>query len=147
MIDQLENIARQKVNTLRFVDEIEVYLAYPIKLKERLDLRIDVDNMLYFRCSGLTKEDLEIAAHNIEEMLSSKDAIPNIIVQRDDWIDALKIKYQSTVRSIQDRRDYKLESAISDAHMLSIQQEYVDSLIGLTAAVLNRKRSRSDFEG
>ncbi|MBM3208458.1 MAG: hypothetical protein FJZ57_07685 [Chlamydiae bacterium] len=34
MIDQLKNITRQKINTLRFVDEIEVYLAYPISLKK-----------------------------------------------------------------------------------------------------------------
>jgi hypothetical protein len=55
MIEQLEQIAREKVKTLRFVDEIEVYLAYPVKLKERLDLQIDVKDMLYFGCSGVTE--------------------------------------------------------------------------------------------
>jgi hypothetical protein len=54
MLDQLEQIARAKTATLRFVDEIEVYLAYPVKLKERLELQIDVKEMLYF--THLTQE-------------------------------------------------------------------------------------------
>jgi hypothetical protein len=40
MLEQLEQIAREKVKTLPFIDEIEVFLAYPIKLKERLNLPI-----------------------------------------------------------------------------------------------------------
>ncbi len=67
IVDQLENIARDKILVLRArnplgkIDEIEVYLAYLIKLKERLHLNLDVSEMLYFRCSDLSDKDLDQA--------------------------------------------------------------------------------------
>ncbi|WP_346283709.1 NEL-type E3 ubiquitin ligase domain-containing protein [Bradyrhizobium pachyrhizi] len=57
----LERIARQKVGSLQFVDEIEVYLAYQVKLRERLDLRLIAPEMRFFKVSYVTEEDLAVA--------------------------------------------------------------------------------------
>jgi len=59
-LDQLEKIAREKVNSLNFnsVDEIEVYLAYQVKLCEKLKLPLDNPDMLYFADSTVTDDDL-----------------------------------------------------------------------------------------
>jgi hypothetical protein len=84
MLEQLEQIAREKVKIQRFDDEIEVFLAYPVKLKERLNLPIDVDEMLYFDCSGVTEQDLDNAATSIEEMLKVPGAEENILAQRQE---------------------------------------------------------------
>ncbi|MGL3210419.1 NEL-type E3 ubiquitin ligase domain-containing protein [Bradyrhizobium sp. BR 1433] len=57
----LERIARQKVASLQFVDEIEVYLAYQVKLRERLDLQLIAPDMRFFDVSYVTEHDLAAA--------------------------------------------------------------------------------------
>ena len=66
-VQMLEVIARNKVPTLPFFDEIEVYLAYPVQLKQTLGLEIDVEEMLYFTCSALKEQDLDEAAEFVRE--------------------------------------------------------------------------------
>ncbi|WP_050386002.1 NEL-type E3 ubiquitin ligase domain-containing protein [Bradyrhizobium pachyrhizi] len=60
-LDALEQIAREKVDSLRFVDEIEVYLAYQVKLRERLELRHIAPDMRFFGVSWVTDYDLSTA--------------------------------------------------------------------------------------
>ncbi|UWU68073.1 NEL-type E3 ubiquitin ligase domain-containing protein [Bradyrhizobium sp. NC92] len=57
-LSALERIARQKVGSLQFVDEIEVYLAYQVKLRERLDLQLIAPDMRFFDVSYVTEYDL-----------------------------------------------------------------------------------------
>ncbi|MCP3471458.1 E3 ubiquitin--protein ligase [Bradyrhizobium sp. CCGUVB1N3] len=66
-LDQLEKIARQKVSSLRFVDEIEVYLAYQIKLRERLKLRHIAPDMRFFTVSYVTEDDLIAAETRVRD--------------------------------------------------------------------------------
>ena len=66
-VQMLEVIARNKVPTLPFFDEIEVYLAYPVQLKQTLGLEIDVEEMLYFTCSALKEQDLDEAAEFVRK--------------------------------------------------------------------------------
>lgn len=60
-LEKLEQIARDKVSTLRFVDEIEVYLAYQNKLKGPLELSSVTAEMRFFDVSGVTDSDLQTA--------------------------------------------------------------------------------------
>ncbi|WFU40168.1 NEL-type E3 ubiquitin ligase domain-containing protein [Bradyrhizobium sp. CB82] len=60
-LNALEPIARQKVNSLRFVDEIEVYLAYQVKLRERLELQLIAPDMRFFDVAYVTDDDLNAA--------------------------------------------------------------------------------------
>jgi hypothetical protein len=60
-LDALDRIAREKVESLHFVDEIEVYLAYQVKLRERLDLQLVAPDMRYFGVSHVTEDDLDAA--------------------------------------------------------------------------------------
>ncbi|MGL3104776.1 NEL-type E3 ubiquitin ligase domain-containing protein [Bradyrhizobium sp. BR 1432] len=57
----LEPIARERVGSLQFVDEIEVYLAYQVKLRERLDLQLIAPDMRFFDVSYVTEHDLTAA--------------------------------------------------------------------------------------
>jgi Leucine-rich repeat (LRR) protein len=66
-LEQLEKIARDKAATLPLVDEIEIYLAYQIKLREPLALPIPVQKMRFFACSSLTDEDLSRALLQVQE--------------------------------------------------------------------------------
>ncbi len=64
-LDQLDGAARAKVETLHFVDEVEVYLAYQVQLRERLQLPVDAPDMRFFDVSYVTQQDLDQAEHDV----------------------------------------------------------------------------------
>jgi hypothetical protein len=135
MIKQLEQIAREKVKTLRVVDEIEVYLAYPVKLKDRLDLPIDVKDMLYFRFSGVTEQDLNNAATSLKEILKEPGAEENILTAREEWIDALMQHpdYASEIAAINQIRAAGLEDG---QDWSTLQMEYESAIVAITKQIL-----------
>ncbi|MGF3847422.1 NEL-type E3 ubiquitin ligase domain-containing protein, partial [Salmonella enterica] len=57
-LGKLEQIAREKVRTLAFVDELEVWLAYQNKLRKPLGLTSVTAEMRFFGVSGVTASDL-----------------------------------------------------------------------------------------
>jgi hypothetical protein len=61
----LAQIAYEKARTLKFVDEIEVYLAYQIKLRNVLGLPMDAEDMRFFGAAGVTEEDLSNATARV----------------------------------------------------------------------------------
>ena len=69
----LEDLARQKVEYLRMVDEIEVYLAYPIKLKERLNIPIVLSDMLYYSLTCITETDLAFAEEIVKSTITNRE--------------------------------------------------------------------------
>ena len=63
-------------NTLTWVDEIEVYLAFQIGLADRLDLPVKTRNMIFRRCAQVTDEQINQAGDAVlsectEEKLNS----------------------------------------------------------------------------
>lgn len=60
-LEQLEHIAREKASTLRFLDEIEVYLGFQTQLKIPLELTNITKEMRFFGISGITESDLNAA--------------------------------------------------------------------------------------
>ncbi|BFT84018.1 NEL-type E3 ubiquitin ligase domain-containing protein [Enterobacter ludwigii] len=71
-LEKLEQIARDKVITLRFVDEIEVYLGYQNKLKEALGLSSVSAEMRFFYVSGVTDSDLQAAELQVKTAENSQ---------------------------------------------------------------------------
>ena len=67
-LEKLEAIARKKAASLMFVDEIEVYLAYQVKLCAPLRLPLVVDEMAYFKVSGVSDNDLLAAEATVKEL-------------------------------------------------------------------------------
>ncbi|HFT1247475.1 TPA: NEL-type E3 ubiquitin ligase domain-containing protein [Escherichia coli] len=68
-LEVLEHIARDKVRTLHFVDEIEVYLAFQTMLAEKLQLSTAMKEMRFYDVSGVTEYDLRTA----EAMVRSRE--------------------------------------------------------------------------
>ena len=66
-LQKLFTIAQEKVQSLRFVDEIEVYLAYQVKLRGRLELPIDTEDMRWFDVSDVTARDLDAAEEAVRD--------------------------------------------------------------------------------
>ncbi|EBH9977495.1 E3 ubiquitin--protein ligase [Salmonella enterica subsp. arizonae serovar 35:z4,z32:-] len=71
-MEMLERIAREKVRTLAFVDEIEVCLAYQNKLKESLELTSVTAEMRFFGVSGVTASDLRSAERQVKAAENSE---------------------------------------------------------------------------
>jgi E3 ubiquitin-protein ligase SspH2 len=64
-LDALERIARKKAQALWLVDKVEVYLAYQVKLRNRLRLPTDIANMHFFCFSRVNARDLEDAVQEV----------------------------------------------------------------------------------
>lgn len=71
-LECLERLAREKVKTLRFVDEIEVYLAYQVELREPLQLSSAIKKMRFLGAADLTPDDLEIALLTVKHRENSE---------------------------------------------------------------------------
>jgi E3 ubiquitin-protein ligase SspH2 len=66
-LDELEKLAYQKSKTLTMVDEIEINLAYQVKLCDVLQLDLPSQQMRFFEVSGVTEHDLDIAQTQIQD--------------------------------------------------------------------------------
>jgi len=71
-VDKLVQIARDKVKTLKFVDEIEVYLGYLNKLKEALELSSVTKFMRFFGVAHITESDLQAAELQVKTAENSQ---------------------------------------------------------------------------
>ncbi len=129
----LEEVARNKIPSLRFVDELEVYLGYPVMLKERLRLPIDIKNMLYFRFSSLTSKDLDNAATLVKEKLADKGAYNQFLITRDVWQEALRTKYPEEYKALEIAREKAVE-ATDDYEQP--QYDFNQGILKLTAKAL-----------
>jgi hypothetical protein len=85
IMTELEKIARNKIRTLLVVDPIEVFLAYPIKLRDRFNIPIETREMLYYSCSSIDSSDLNAAANIIEAKLRDKSLIANFLSTQPLW--------------------------------------------------------------
>lgn len=99
-LDLLQNIARRKIPTMRMFDEIQVYLGYPVQLKQALNLPIDIDDMLYFEWSALSSQDLETAKNEVLGALRNEDMQVAFLKNQPKWIEALKMNYPEEMERI-----------------------------------------------
>ncbi len=132
----LADIARAKVSTLSFVDEIEVYLGYPLKLKEALDLPIDVRNMLYFLCSALTDTDLRNAERIVKEGLDNSDTCHEFLIGHETWLKCLERNFTRDFNALKGARDAASDAAVGEADYEKIKKDYEKGLIDLTKKAL-----------
>ena len=139
VIGLLEDVARAKVDSLRFVDEIEVYLGYPIMLKGRLELPINIEEMLYARCSHITSADLDVAEAFINEQLANEEVIFNFLIKQDKWIAALDEHYPNEMREFKSQREKLIAEAVTSEAIIEIEREYHAALVKLTKEELTPK--------
>lgn len=139
-LDLLHEIARQKISSMRFVDEIEVYLGYPVKLKEELKLPIEVGEMLYFRFSSLTRDDLELAKNVVLTTLNNEEEHLNFLISQPKWIDTLKLNYRDQYRAIEEKRQRDSDAATDSNNLekhVEIDLVYKQEIRNLTRQVIH----------
>lgn len=135
ILNQLEEFARNKIKALPLVDEIEVYLAYPIKLKEVLEIPITMNEMLYFSCSELTEEDLTLAEKSVVDTLSDKKKTCTFLTSQKRWEEALDSL--GLLENLKRVREENAERAMTDEQYLTIQADYQKGLEELTLEKLS----------
>ncbi len=128
-LSELEKIAGNKARSLHFVDEVEVYLAYPVMLKERLQLPIVIDTMLYFRCSSVTEADLQAAEEVIRGGLSNLDTYCDTLAKELTWHKALE--QRADYKNLRNKRD-------SSEDPVAAQEAFLSEVKSLTLQVLSK---------
>ena len=133
---QLEEIARTKLASLHNADQIEVFLAYPIGLKQKLQLQFDVDTMLYAHVSKVSEQDLSSAAEYIESQLAQENAQSNILAGYEEWQKALQKYYPLQYGAIIRERNILAEVATDSEQYKIIESRFLEKVAQLTSRVL-----------
>ncbi|CAM0117274.1 NEL-type E3 ubiquitin ligase domain-containing protein [Rhabdochlamydiaceae symbiont of Dictyostelium giganteum] len=68
-LEELNKKIRERIKTLRFVDEVEVYMAFHIKLQHLLNLPLDTKEMIFRRCVAITDEEIENTGKEVLQTL------------------------------------------------------------------------------
>lgn len=134
-LDLLEECARKKLEELKASDDIETYLAYPIKLKEDLNLPFTQSTMRYFECSQVTDLDL-ISARNIvlEKLKDQKNCI-SFVSKQEKWEKSLSLICPKEWKKIKNKKNAALDESIPDYE--GIQNTFYKDLEHLTEQVLS----------
>lgn len=136
-MELLRECAQQKIfSTKREVDEIEIYLGYPISLKEELSLPITQNTMLYFHCSSLTPEDLRTAREYVMSHLNNEDACLDFLVDHDTWKRALASYNSEAYTAIEKKKAEDQENAEVEEEYRVIDHEYKKALKSLSSQAL-----------
>lgn len=124
-LEQLENIAREKVKILKTlnvhsVDDIEVYLAYQVKLRESLELFSVSKEMRFFGVSHVTEDDLLSAEKRVKT--TENHDFPRWLSQWSPW------------KSVVQRIDPERYAAAVEKQYHALENIYPDKLAAELAA-------------
>ncbi|EBH8101375.1 E3 ubiquitin--protein ligase, partial [Salmonella enterica subsp. houtenae serovar O:11:g,z25:-] len=117
-LEKLEQIAREKVRTLAFVDELEVWLAYQNKLKKSLGLTSVTAEMRFFDVSGVTVTDLQAA--ELQVKAAEKSEFREWILQWGPLHSVLERKAPERVNTLREKQISDYEKAyrmLSDSEL------------------------------
>lgn len=136
LLSQLEIYAQIKESSLKGVDPVEVYLAYPIKLKNLLNIPIINESMLYFSCSGVNEGEIKKIGVDMKQLLSNSELQFAFLASEKTWEEALKV-HPETSLDYQDIQNWRLdECEKKECDYEKIDQEYKKRLIELTKRFL-----------
>ena len=144
----LEQCAIDKIIALaREIDEVEVFLGYPVMLKEKLDLPINAEEMLYFASSDIRPSDLDSAKALVNESLSNEEAKCDFLISHPKWIESLKATMPGRVEALESEKEKASGEAQSNADYIRIGKEYNAGLVDLTKEILGSSLKNCGLRG
>lgn len=87
-VARLKEIAERKVKSLAFVDEVEVHLAYQVKLREALKLPLKTPEMRFFSVSWVYDQDLKNAITQVKN--AEQEHFPSSLSLSEAWNNVLE---------------------------------------------------------
>lgn len=125
-LTQLEQISREKMKTLCFVDETGVCLGFQVRLRDALALTSVVNEMRFFAVSGVSASDLETAEisvktaenHEFPAWFSQWAPWHSVLarIEPDAWQRAIERKYQALENDYPSRVNAELAAASLKDH-------------------------------
>jgi hypothetical protein len=110
----LQKCAAEKIPTMHFFDEIEVYLAFVLRGWERLKLPLlDVTEMLF--ASGVTNADIDQAAEKVRHAWIDLEGVSNYLLEQSEWMSALGVSYPKEMQKVKEAKDrlQKIQAEVS----------------------------------
>lgn len=147
-LDKLAKIASDKVKTLRSVDEIEVYLAFQVQLRDVLHLEDWVDSMRFFKFSSVTKEDLNRAA---AQVMAAQDAhFASWFAQWTPWKEVIKrldgALYDTVMNAFRDEMEHHFDQRVKEALAAEQLPENADTTRTMGKVIYDEMVEKSDRE-
>lgn len=89
IIQQIEELAKNKISSLPFVEEVEIFFSYFLFLKEKLRIPITVKEGIHKAYEGLDTVDLVLAEESILQNLQDREKVCEFLSSQELWINAL----------------------------------------------------------
>ena len=115
---------------------LEVYLGLPIKLKEDYKIDINLGEMLYYSCSGLTEAHLRQAKDNLNDALNNKEKVLGFLIDQPKWIEALEQNNPEEVEVLKKERNDAVEDY---ERVANAQKEYLAGLKELSSQLIDQE--------
>lgn len=133
-MDLLEKHALKKIREKQATDNLETFLAYPIKLKEDLNLPFTQGEMRYFECSQVTPGDLQEAKDMVLSHQQNQEKCISFLIDNDVWKKVLSLNYPKEWQRIENNKNLAMEA--DDPDSSGILKKFKEELKILTEKVL-----------
>ncbi|MGR3912428.1 MAG: NEL-type E3 ubiquitin ligase domain-containing protein [Candidatus Rhabdochlamydia sp.] len=83
-LEALNKKIREYIKTVRFVDEVEVYMAFHIRLQKMLRLPLDTKSMFFRRCVSISDDEIDCIGREILQE-TTEQAFEAFLTEWDPW--------------------------------------------------------------
>ncbi len=120
-LELLDKFAKEFMKHHLKADEIEVYLGFKIKLKDKLDLPT-LESMDFFTCSDITDKDLQMAEDLVRDAWNNLEMLTSYFLLQRTWTDKLKADYKTELNEQVKQVYDKLEKLTEKADQLTTDE-------------------------
>lgn len=145
--EELERLAAQRYK--EEIDPVEVYLVYPMALRERLQLPLELTNMLFAAHARVSQHQLSEAAAQVKEKLGDRPFVVNFLVHDELWLKLLEKEFPEVYAQLatkQDRLAKLKEGDAGDDPYVAFAKEKERALLQMTGQLLDKLQPRLEEE-
>ncbi len=128
-LDEVKRIARDHMKTLKWVDEIEVELAFQIGVRQQLALPGSTQHMIFRRCANVSDQDIANAVNEVNTHCSD-DNLQAYLAQWDPWQKYLRRQEVPTFDQLPQKTVDRIEdcaiSAEKTPKMVALGDDHLD---------------------
>ena len=117
-LDEVKRIARDHMKTLRWVDEIEVELAFLIGVRQQLALPGSTQHMIFRRCANVSDQDIATAVHQVNTHCSD-DNLQTYLAQWAPWQQYQRLQEVPTFDQLTPKTVDRIEDCVISAEKTS----------------------------
>lgn len=139
----LERLAAQRYE--QEIDPVEVYLVYPMALRERLQLPLELTDMLFGAHARVSQPQLLEAAEQVEERLGDRAFVMDFLLHDELWLKLLEKEFPRVFADLTIKQDRLAEPQEGDAKedpYVAFANEKERTLLEVTGQLLDRLQSR-----